>query len=168
MKPSSTATAFARLDAARKELSAQAERGEAGLIALERFSGRIDALIQQLVDDASSSEARLFVIRERSLKGPAEWCGTSRSTIRRCSMIETCEPLSHRRAHNHASAFHDGGASSSQHRPSADRDARCAQSRREWLPGRRAGSQPVMVAGATDRLWDVEDLVVHLENGDPS
>lgn len=69
-------------------------------------------------------QALLFVIRNSSSKGPAQWCGTSRCTIQRCWMIETCEPLSRRRAYRHASAFHDGGASSSSpYRPSVDRDA---------------------------------------------
>jgi len=58
------ASAFARLDAARKELSAQAARGEAGRIALERFSGRVDELIQQLFEDAprSSSAVAVFAL----------------------------------------------------------------------------------------------------------
>jgi hypothetical protein len=59
-----------------------------------------------------------------SLKGPAQWCGTSRSTIQGDWMTETCKPLSRRRAHRHASVFHDGGASSSSpSRPSVDRDS---------------------------------------------
>lgn len=52
------------------------------------------------------------------------------SAIQRCWMIETCKPLSRRRAHKHAPAFHDGGASSSSpYRPSVDRDAPRIRSR---------------------------------------
>ena len=57
-------SAFARLDAARLELSAHAARGEAGRIALERFSGCIDGLIQQLFDDVPrpSSAVAVFAV----------------------------------------------------------------------------------------------------------
>src|SRR5437867_12341575 len=46
------APALTRLDAARQELSAQAARGDAGRVALERFSDRVDALVRQLAADA--------------------------------------------------------------------------------------------------------------------
>jgi [protein-PII] uridylyltransferase len=41
-------TAFARFDAGRRELSEQAARGDAGHVALERFSDCVDALVTQL------------------------------------------------------------------------------------------------------------------------
>src|SRR2546425_5714556 len=46
------ATAPSRLDTARQELSAQTVRGQGGRVALERFSDRFDALLQELCEDA--------------------------------------------------------------------------------------------------------------------
>ena len=46
------ATALARLDMARQELSAQTVRGQGGRVALERFSDRLDALLQELCAEA--------------------------------------------------------------------------------------------------------------------
>jgi [protein-PII] uridylyltransferase len=58
------APAFTRLDAARQELSAQAARGDAGRVALERFSDRVDALVRQLATDAPppASPASVFAM----------------------------------------------------------------------------------------------------------
>jgi [protein-PII] uridylyltransferase len=44
--------ALVRLDAARQELSAEAARGQGGRAALERFSDRVDALLQELFAQA--------------------------------------------------------------------------------------------------------------------
>jgi [protein-PII] uridylyltransferase len=55
------ASGFVQLDLARQELSAQAGRGEAGRSALERFSGGVDALVQQLFADAPRPAADVAV-----------------------------------------------------------------------------------------------------------
>jgi [protein-PII] uridylyltransferase len=58
------ASAFGRLDSARQELSAQAARGDAGRIAVGRFSDRIDGLVQQLFEGAPrpSSDVAVFAL----------------------------------------------------------------------------------------------------------
>jgi [protein-PII] uridylyltransferase len=55
------AQALARLDAARQELSAQTARGQGGRIALERFSTRVDALLQELFAAAPQPEGGVVV-----------------------------------------------------------------------------------------------------------
>lgn len=58
------AAALARLDAARQELSAQAARGQAGRVALERFADRRDALVQELFVNAPrpSRDVAVFAV----------------------------------------------------------------------------------------------------------
>jgi [protein-PII] uridylyltransferase len=55
-------TALARLDAARRELSAQTARGAAGRIALQHFSDHLDALLQELFAEAPSPSCDVAVV----------------------------------------------------------------------------------------------------------
>jgi [protein-PII] uridylyltransferase len=56
------ATALARLEGARQELSAQTARGQGGRVALERFADRLDALIQELCAEAPRPSCDAAVI----------------------------------------------------------------------------------------------------------